>query len=256
MTPTTLTGYPRALGAAAGSGALESAAASTLDLQRLVMLSAPALEDLHRQLDSPTATVLLADNRGGVLRALGGGAGAGPVAAPAQVTTTPADEAAAVGDRPPLPLPAARIGIAVPILPPGGGLLGFVDTEASPLDLLSHANALLHTAARIIEHRLIETEPHGFLLLRFHRYPTVLGTPLEALALFDADGVVRLANRVALELLAPCPLGCGMPAASCFATEWCGIVGYAALGLRQPFTVRDHQGTDYSARASLRRAAA
>ena len=50
-------------------------AASAFDPQRLVMLSAPALEDLYRQLDSPTATVLLADNRGGVLRAIGGGPG-------------------------------------------------------------------------------------------------------------------------------------------------------------------------------------
>lgn len=260
MTPPTLTGYPRAPGSAASSSALEPGAASAFDPQRLVMLSAPALEDLYRQLDSPTATVLLADNRGGVLRAIGGGPGAGRFTPPAQITMAPAEVsaevAAAAGGRPARPLPVARIGIAVPILPPAGGLLGFVDAETSPLDLLSHANALLQTAARIIEHRLIETEPRGFLLLRFHRYPTVLGTPLEALALFDADGVVRLANRVALELLAHCPLGCGVTAASCFATEWCGIVGYAALGLRQPFLVRDHRGTDYSARASLRRAAA
>ena len=131
-----------------------------------------------------------------------------------------------------------------------------MDTDASPLDWMSHANALLQTAARIIEHRLIETDPQGFLLLRFHRYPTVLGTPLEALALLDADGGVLLANRVAIDLLAPCPVGCGVPVAACFATHWCGIVGYAALGLRQPFALRDHRGTDFSARASLRRAAA
>lgn len=259
MNPITLPAQSSLSGATTGAGERTSAAAHAFDRGRLVALSAPAMEDLYRQLDSPTTTVLLADSRGGVLRAIGSGREA--AALPAASAPTPdaphaaaggEDRRAVVGGQ----RAAQRIGIAVPILPPDGGLLGFVDAEASPLDWLSHANALLQTAARIIEHRLIETEPQGFLLLRFHRYPTVLGTPLEALALLDADGVVLLANRVAIDLLAPCPVGCGVPAATCFATQWCGIVGYAALGLRQPFALRDHRGADYSARASLRRAAA
>lgn len=259
MNPITVPAQSSLSGATTGAGVSTSAAVHAFDRERLVALSAPAMEDLYRQLDSPTTTVLLADSRGGVLRAIGSGreAAALPATSTQAPDGTPApaageDRRAVVGARG----AAQRIGIAVPILPPDGGLLGFVDAEASPLDWLSHANALLQTAARIIEHRLIETEPQGFLLLRFHRYPTVLGTPLEALALFDADGVVLLANRVAIDLLAPCPVGCGMPAAACFATQWCGIVGYAALGLRQPFVLRDHRGADYSARASLRRAAA
>jgi hypothetical protein len=227
-------------------------------LERLVTLSAPAIEDLYRQLDSPTITVLLADSQGGVLRAIGNGR---DISALPAVPCGDASRAQPAMPNPqhamtPPRLPAQRVGIAVPILPPDGGLLGFVDAEASPLDWLSHANALLQTAARIIEHRLIESDQQGFLLLRFHRYPTVLGTPLEALALFDASGGVLLANRVAIDLLAPCPLGCGVPAASCFATQWCGIVGYAALGMRESFTLRDHRGANYSARASLRRAVA
>lgn len=265
MNPITASSRSSLSGTAVNAGEGTSAALRGLDLERLVMLSAPAMEDLYRQLDSPTTTVLLADSQGGVLRAIGNGHEAGgsnsalPGAprAPAHAATartlpvTPERDTST-----PQPQPAQRVGIAVPILPPGGGLLGFVDTDASPLDWMSHANALLQTAARIIEHRLIETDPQGFLLLRFHRYPTVLGTPLEALALLDADGGVLLANRVAIDLLAPCPVGCGVPVAACFATHWCGIVGYAALGLRQPFALRDHRGTDFSARASLRRAAA
>ena len=89
----------------------------------------------------------------------------------------------------------------------------------------------------------------------------LLGRSLAWLVPNQADAVLAdvgrfLANRVAIDLLAPCPLGCGVPVATCFATQWCGIVGYAALGLCQPFTLRDHRGTDFSARASLRRAAA
>ena len=269
MNPITAPVHSSLSGTAVKTGKGTSTALRGLDLERLVILSAPAMEDLYRQLDSPTTTVLLADSQGGVLRAIGSGCDASALPGAPQVAAqaTAARALPALLDEetpmqphlaPRLPphLPAQRVGIAVPILPPDGGLLGFVDADASPLDWLSHANALLQTAARIIEHRLIETDPQGFLLLRFHRYPTVLGTPLEALALLDADGGVLLANRVAIDLLAPCPLGCGVPVATCFATQWCGIVGYAALGLCQPFTLRDHRGTDFSARASLRRAAA
>lgn len=255
MNPITVPAHSSLSGSAARTGEGRPAALRTLDLERLVALAAPAMEDLYRQLDSATTTVLLADSQGGVLRAIGnGGEGIAGAATDAGPCALPATQATATAVPP--RTSAQHVGIAVPILPPDGGLLGFVDTDASPLDWLSHANALLQTAARIIEHRLIETEPRGFLLLRFHRYPTVLGTPLEALALFDAEGGVLLANRIAIDLLAPYPLGCGVTVASCFATQWCGMVGYAALGLRQPFALRDHRGTDFSARASLRRAAA
>ncbi len=261
MNPITVPSQSSLTGGAVAEGEGTAGASRGLELERLVTLSAPAMEDLYRQLDSPTTTVLLADSRGGVLRAIGSGHedGVSPTATGALSRASAAHTASAGHDASaalPARTPTQRVGIAVPILPPDGGLLGFVDSDASPLDWLSHANALLQTAARIIEHRLIETEPRGFLLLRFHRYPTVLGTPLEALALFDADGGVLLANRIAIDLLAPAPLGCGVAVASCFTTQWCGIVGYAALGLRQPFVLRDHRGTDFSARASLRRATA
>lgn len=232
-------------------------AGAALDRERLLALSAPAMEDLHRQLDSPGITVLLADSAGGVLRAIGArgalAAGARPPAAPRADAPAPAAADTTFPVSPAAPaLPPGQLGIAVPILPPTGALLGFLDADAAPAEWLGHANALLHTAACLIEHRLIETEPQGFLLLRFHRYASVLGTPLEALVLFDAEGAVILANHTARTLLAPCAFSAG-GAAACFATQWCGIVGYAALGLRQPFVLRDRRGSGFSAQASLRR---
>ena len=197
------------------------------------------MEDLHRQLDSPSVTVILADSQGGILRAIG--------------ASSAAPRRAALRQSVPVAAGGRGIGIAVPILPPDGGLLGFIDADVARLEWLTHANALVQTAARIIEHRLIESDPQGFLLLRFHRYPAVLGSPLEALTLFDANGGLLAANRVAHELLAPGRQSALEAAPSCFATQWCGIVGYAALGLRQPFTLRDRRGRDYSAQASLRR---
>lgn len=254
------------LGASMGddSSRAARATAAVLDRERLVALSAPAMEDLHRQFDSPTITVLLADSAGGVLRAIGGSGRSGDSVL-ASSSTCAGSDAAPLTRRSddhactstPVPRPAVapgQLGIAVPILPPAGALLGFIDADAAPLEWLGHANALLHTTASLIEHRLIETEPRGFLLLRFHRYATVLGTPLEALVLFDADGAVLLANHAARTQLAPCAHAPG-GAAACFASQWCGIVGYAALGLRQPFVLRDRRGTDFSAQASLCRPA-
>ena len=259
-TPASDRGNPAVLAAEDASPPVRHAVHMALDRERLVALSAPAMEDLHRQLDSPTITVLLADSAGGVLRAIGSSDGEATARsrglAPPDAMKGPGSDTLPPASAP-VPtcgtaVPPSQLGIAVPILPPAGALLGFIDADAAPLEWLGHANALLHTAACIIEHRLIETEPQGFLLLRFHRYANVLGTPLEAMVLFDADGTVMLANQTARTLLAPCAFNRG-GAAACFATQWCGIVGYAALGLRQPFVLRDRRGSGFSAQASLRR---
>jgi hypothetical protein len=259
-TPASDRGNPAVLAAEDASPPVRHAVHMALDRERLVALSAPAMEDLHRQLDSPTITVLLADSAGGVLRAIGSSDGEATARsrglAPPDAMKGPGSDTLPPASAP-VPtcgtaVPPSQLGIAVPILPPAGALLGFIDADAAPLEWLGHANALLHTAACIIEHRLIETEPQGFLLLRFHRYANVLGTPLEAMVLFDADGTVMLANQTARTLLAPCAFNRG-GAAACFATQWCGIVGYAALGLRQPFVLRDRRGGGFSAQASLLR---
>ena len=77
MNPITASSHSSLSGTAVNAGEGTSAALRGLDLERLVMLSAPAMEDLYRQLDSPTTTVLLADSQGGVLRAIGNGHEAG-----------------------------------------------------------------------------------------------------------------------------------------------------------------------------------
>lgn len=255
------TGFPHYPGQPAGTAAGARGSELTPAPERLLALSAPAVEDLLHQLGSPTVTVLLADSQGCVLRAIGHEQDA----ANAESTTpaalaAPARAAGADGkgaQRPVLRrVPPRRIGIAAPILPPDGGMIGFVNADTSALDWLSHANALVQTAARIIEHRLIESETRGFLLLHFHRYADVLGTPLEALTLFDTEGGVLLSNRVATDLLAPSEVGYGVPVDSCFSTRWSGIVGHATRGPHPPFTLRDHRGLRYCAHASLSRNAA
>ena len=77
MNPITASSHSSLSGTAVKTGEDTSTALRGLDLERLVKLSAPAMEDLYRQLDSPTTTVLLADSQGGVLRAIGNGHEAG-----------------------------------------------------------------------------------------------------------------------------------------------------------------------------------
>ncbi|MFN3987459.1 MAG: hypothetical protein ACK4KV_18345 [Rhodocyclaceae bacterium] len=150
------------------------------------------------------------------------------------------------------PIRGQILGVAAPILAPDHALLGIVDVAAPPGDSFSHANALLQTTAAIIEHRLIESDASGFLLLRFHARAGVLGSPLEALALFDRDSRLIVANRVAAHLLAPGGFDPDTRCPDCFDTQWTGLVGYAALSLNEPFVLRGHQGIQFFARASLR----
>ena len=140
MNSLTSPGYSAAPGATTAiSGetpATEMPTTSSPGNERLIALAAPAMEDLYRQLDSPSVTVLLADSQGGVLRAIGNGAestdGASESTAcgAGKVPRQPAASRAALANRP--RVPPRRIGIAAPILPPAGGMLGFVDADVSP----------------------------------------------------------------------------------------------------------------------------
>ena len=83
-----------------------------LDRERLLALSAPAMEDLHRQLDSPGITVLLADSAGGVLRAIG--AQGGTLPAGARPPATPqADRTVTIASKRPSRI---RVTIILPLL--------------------------------------------------------------------------------------------------------------------------------------------
>ena len=137
MNPITAPVHSSLSGTAVKTGKGTSTALRGLDLERLVILSAPAMEDLYRQLDSPTTTVLLADSQGGVLRAIGSGCDVGALPGAPQETAQVAARAlpALLDEAAPEPahlaahlpaklranLAAQRVGIAVPILPPGGG---------------------------------------------------------------------------------------------------------------------------------------
>lgn len=232
---------------------------------RLVTFSRPAMEGLHQQLGSPTLAVLLADNSGAILSMVGEsailrrplpdkpGIGSDPIdtALPAAAELLPLASPGTV--RRSLHAPRRTVlGVAAPILAHDGGVLGILDFANSPYENFSHANALLRTTAAIIEHRLIDSDARGFLVLRFHTRAGVLGSPLEAVVVFDSDSRLLASNRVASGLLSINRLSQQVCCPDCFDTQWGGLVDRACVGTPQTFMLRAQHGAEFFARASLR----
>ncbi|MBC9071720.1 sigma-54-dependent Fis family transcriptional regulator [Thauera sp. CAU 1555] len=235
---------------------------------RLLTFSRPVLENLYRQIGSPASTVLLADQEGMILSAVGDTAfldraarvalGPGACWSEAEKGTNAIGTALQAGRT------VAVLGeehflrrnhflncVATPILAPGGGVLGILDVSTDARADISHADALLRTTAELIEHQLIQSLDDGFMILRFHHRAELLGSPLEALMVFDEDGCLIASNRAARSLLALDPAHPVAFSDDCFATPWPGLVGWAALQQNTPFPLRSLRGHTYVSRATL-----
>ncbi len=255
--------------------ALSDALISPADLRdrieanaRLLTFSRPVIEDLFRQIDCPSSTLLLTDSDGMILGAIGdtdfldratrvalcpgaqwseasrGTNAIGTALITRQTVTIDGSQHYLTRNR-------FLTCIATPIFSPTGGIAGILDISTDARTNLSHADALLRTTAECIEHRLIESLDDGFLALHFHSCPNLLGSPLEALALFDEDGELQASNRAARTLLhlhGEFPRG-NYPAS--FTTEWRHVVDWAAFGPQTPFPLRTRHGQTCIARAEL-----
>jgi hypothetical protein len=240
---------------------------------RLLAFALPAMESLYRQFADPALTVLLSDRDGCILGMVGAGVARREAIDAGHV---PAQDDA-LGNIMPSTLerPGGRngiaalqfdataadpsmLGIAASILAPDQqvfgilGAVGFFEARALRAEHLAHPNALLQTTAEMIEHRLIEHDERGFLVLRFHPRRGLLGSPLEALAVFDHDSRLVAANRVARRLLPGGDVATGTQCMTLFDAHWRGLVGYAALCLAEPFTLRMRGGMPLFAHAVLR----
>src|SRR5574338_362644 len=204
---------------------------------RLVTYAQPIIEHLHQQLVESSSMVLLADRSGLILRAVGDAGFAGRAARVALMPGATWSEegmgtnaigtalhetrmVAVCGDEHFLERNRFLTCIATPILAPTGGMLGILDLSTDHRVYLPHAQALLTTTAEMIEHRLLESLDSGHLLVRFSPHGELLGSPLEALAVFDEAGAMQACNRRARALLGfrgESPL----PAFDdCFGVEW------------------------------------
>ncbi|NMG67388.1 hypothetical protein GPA19_20820 [Azoarcus indigens] len=173
----------------------------------LLAFALPAAEQLHRLADSPDLTVLLADRDGLVLAAIGHLAIAPGSARMEAVAGAPGG--------------GSGLCLAEPIATRTRGLLGLADASAR----LSHGGivsllSLLRTTAELIEHRLTETAPGGCIALHLHSHPELLGTPLEGLMVFDAEGRLLASNRHARRLLALPTEAEGSTCLDCVGQPW------------------------------------
>jgi transcriptional regulator of acetoin/glycerol metabolism len=201
------------------------APATAVPGERLLTLSRPALENLHRLIGRPDAIVVLADRHGAVLSMIG------------NTRPPPRDRAPGV--------------VATPILAPGQGVLGTLDMITKAHPALEHAGALLRITAEQIEHLLIHNLDEGCITLRFHHHAELLGSPLEALAVFDGNGQLIASNRPARSLLALDPTHPSADSEECFNISWPQLLDRAQNRPGSPFVLAARRGARYTASASL-----
>lgn len=97
---------------------------------------------------------------------------------------------------------------AAPIRDRRGQLAGVLDLTAEARDFEFDAAAVVGLYAAAIENELLRLPSGDCLLLRFQASPSLLGTPMEALAGIDTHGQVAWVNSVAQRLLGShMPLG-------------------------------------------------
>lgn len=259
--------------------ALNEAVASSVELAerleanaRLITYAQPVIEHLHQQIARSSSMVLLADNGGMILRAVGDtdfvGRAASISLAPGAIWSEQCMGTNAVGTALHEQRSVAVFGdqhylernqfltcIATPILAPCGGILGILDISSDARVTHLHARALLETTVEMIENRLIETVAEGALVLHIHSAPEMLGTPLEGLAVFSESGVMLSCNRRARSLLG-LPAGESSQAGGSFGefflTPWPTLLDHAARHGMQPLKIRTNRGRVLAAAANLR----
>ena len=233
---------------------------------RLLAFAQPIMEHLHQQIARSSSTILLADDAGVILRAVGDADFAGHAARialqPGHSWAETAMGTNAIGTALAEQRAVAVIGadhylernrfltcIAAPIHAPTGGVLGILDISTSAQVTPVHAQALLQTTAEIIENRLIETLPDAALTIRFHPRPEALSSPLEGLAVFDDTGRLLACNRRAERLLDIADTRRTRPLfGHIFETRWSTVLDHALAANAHPTLLRDRNGRELAAR--------
>jgi len=239
---------------------------------RLIAYAQPVIEHLHQQIARSSSMVLLADNGGMILRAVGDSDFVGRAArislAPGAIWSESCVGTNAIGTALHEQQPVAIFGqqhylernrfltcIATPILAPTGGVLGILDISSDASVTQSHAQALLQTTVEMIENRLIAAVADGALVLHFHPSAEMLDTPLEGLAVFDEAGRLLTCNRRARALLGLAADAPGVQQQSferIFSMSWAALRDHAVRSGSQPLKLRTGNGRVLAAAANLR----
>jgi transcriptional regulator of acetoin/glycerol metabolism len=238
----------------------------------LIAYAQPVIEHLHQQIARSSSMVLLADNSGMILRAVGDSDFVGRAAsislAPGAIWSEQCMGTNAVGtalheqrsvtvfgDQHYLERNQFLTCIATPILAPSGGILGLLDISSDARVTHVHAMALLQTTVEMIENRLIETVAEGSLALHFHPVAEMLGTPLQGLAVFSEEGLMLSCNRRARLLLGRQSAEVGQVCCNfseIFAMPWRSLLDHVTRRGALPLTVRTDAGRELTLTATLR----
>jgi transcriptional regulator of acetoin/glycerol metabolism len=238
---------------------------------RLVAYAQPIMEHLHQQIARSSSTILLADDSGMILRAVGD---ADFAERAARVALQPGVSWAectmgtnAIGTALAEQRPVAVVGsdhflernrfltcVATPIHGPAGGVLGILDISTSVQLSQIHAQALIQTTAEIIENRLIESIAEAAVTIRFHPQAEALASPLEGLAVFNEAGELLACNRRGETLLGIGDSRKERPAFSrIFETRWTTLLDHALSSSLRPTLLCAHGGREFAARVQAGR---
>jgi len=94
---------------------------------------------------------------------------------------------------------------AAPIRDVTGRLAGVLDLTVESRGFGFDAASMVAIHATTIENRLLQAQSRDHLILRFQSSPTLLGTPLEALAGIAPDGTIAWLNNAGARLLGRLP---------------------------------------------------
>jgi len=201
--------------------------ARALDRQQTLLAHArPVMEYLYSQTRDSGSMVILADDRGLLLQALGdpdfltraervalspGASWHERHRGTNAIGTTLAEASPVVINGPEHYL--ERNGFltcaAAPVAAPDGSLLGVLDISGDHRRHHPHTFCLVRSAAQMIENGLFEALHGDNLQLRFHPLAEGIGTLAEGVAALSGDGYLIGANRAALEILGLNPADLG-----------------------------------------------
>ena len=186
--------------------------------QELVAHARPVMEFLLAQISDSGSLIILADDRGVVLQAIGD---SGFLARAERVTLMPGASwleryrgtnaiGTALAEGKPLEVRGPehfleRNGIltcaAVPVTAPDGRILGVLDISGDHRSHHPHTFGLVRAAAQMVENRLFEARYGGSLRIRFHSLAEGIGSISEGVIAVSEEGWILGANQTGLALL-------------------------------------------------------
>ena len=182
--------------------------------QAFMQHAAPVMETLHQQIIDTESMVVLTDAQGVVLYSLGDDSfaqRASQVALRPGVNWSEAQKGTnaigtAIFEQQPVVVHAnqhflhSNHGLtcsASPIFAPAGELLGVLDVTCDYRGFHKHTMGLVRMSAQMIENTLFRRAYASQLIVAFHARAEFIGTLMEGLLAFAADGKVLAANRSA-----------------------------------------------------------